>query len=45
MGLYAKKSGAVKANDWRALRIWEHLLEALSDDWDDAEFYKDFSAG
>jgi hypothetical protein len=36
---------AVKANDWRGLRIWNHLLDAFSDGWDDAELYKEFSGG
>jgi hypothetical protein len=36
---------AVAQNDWRGVPIWNHLLEAFSDDWDDAEFYKEFGGG
>jgi hypothetical protein len=36
---------AVARNDWRGVSIWNHLLDAFSDDWDDAAFYKEFGGG
>ncbi len=27
----------------RARPIWEHLLDAFKDDWEDAEFYKEYA--
>jgi hypothetical protein len=30
-------------NNLRARAVWSHVLESFDDDWDDAEFYKEFS--
>jgi len=40
---FLQAARAKDINNMRARPVWEHLLSAFDDDWEDAEFYKEYT--